>query len=101
MRLMPAICHLAGLKVRTPIMIDWSDLGRKRGLPLLTWATAHDELNPSQNRLEAAFIARLLRNLSMPSVRCCWPIEASDAPVCCAGYRKCPATPAARAFRSL
>ena len=39
------------------------DLGRKRGLPLLTWAMAHDELNPSQNRLEEAFIARLLRNL--------------------------------------
>ena len=61
--LMPAICHLAGLKVRTPIMIDWSDLGRKRGLPLFTWATAHDELNPSQNRPEETFIARLLRNL--------------------------------------
>ena len=58
---MPAICQLAGLKGQTPIMIDWSDLGRKRGLPLLTWATAHDELNPSQNRLEEAFIARLLR----------------------------------------
>ena len=62
--LTPAICHLAGLKVRTPIMINWSDLGRKRGLPLLTWAMAHDEVNPSQNRLEEAFIARLLRNLS-------------------------------------
>ena len=56
-------------------MIDWSDLGpqrnglfaavcyRKRGLPLLSWATTHDELTPSQNRLEEAFIARLLRNL--------------------------------------
>ena len=56
-------------------MIDWSDLGRKRnglfaavcyrkcGLPLLIWATTVDELNPSQNRLEEAFIARLLRNL--------------------------------------
>ena len=31
---MPTICHLAGLKVRTPIMIDWSDLGRKRRLPI-------------------------------------------------------------------
>ena len=72
---MPAICHLAGLKGQTPIMIDWSDLGRKRiglfaavcyrkrGLPLLSWATTHDELNPSQNRLEETFIARLLRNL--------------------------------------
>ncbi len=60
---MPAICQLAGLKGQTPIMIDWSDLGRKRVLPLLTWATAYDELNPSQNRLEEAFIARLLRNL--------------------------------------
>ena len=60
---------------QTPIMIDWSDLGRKRnwlfaavcyrkrGLPLLSWATTHDKLNPSQNRLEDAFIARLLRNL--------------------------------------
>ena len=27
---MPAICQLAGLKGQTPIMIDWSDLGRKR-----------------------------------------------------------------------
>ena len=44
-------------------MIDWSDLGRKRGLPLLSWATTHDELTPSQNRLEDAFITRLLRNL--------------------------------------
>ena len=56
-------------------MIDWSDLGRKRnglfaaicyrkrGLPLLSRAIAHDELTPSQNRLEEAFIARLLRNL--------------------------------------
>ena len=56
-------------------MIDWSDLGRKhnglfaavcyrkRGLPLLSRATVHDELNPSQNRREEAFIARLLRNL--------------------------------------
>ena len=72
---MPAICHLAGLKGLTPIMIDWSDLGRKRnglfaavcyrkrGLPLLSWATTHDELTPSQNRLEETFIARLLRNL--------------------------------------
>ena len=73
--LMPAICHLAGLKGLTPIMIDWSDLGRKRnglfaavcyrkrGLPLLSWATTDDELTPSQNRLEEAFIARLLRHL--------------------------------------
>ena len=56
-------------------MIDWSDLGRKRnglfaavcyrkrGLPLLSRAIAHDELTPSQNQLEEAFIARLLRNL--------------------------------------
>ena len=70
---MPTICHLAGLKGQTPITVDWSDLGRKRnglfaavgyrkrGLPLLSRATASDELNPSQNRLEEAFIARLLR----------------------------------------
>ena len=49
--LTPAICQLAGLKGLTPIMIDWSDLGRKRNglfaavcyckrrLPLLSWAT--------------------------------------------------------------
>ena len=60
---MPAICQLAGLKGWTPIMIDWPDLGRKRGLPLLSWATTVDELTPSQNRLEEAFIARLLRHL--------------------------------------
>ena len=36
---------------------------RKRGLPLLSWATTPDELNPSQNRLEEVSIARLLRNL--------------------------------------
>ena len=36
---------------------------RKRGLPLLSWTTAIDELNPSQNRLEEAFIAWPLRNL--------------------------------------
>ena len=53
---MPTICHLAGLKGQTSIcMIDWSDLDqqrnglfaavclRKRGLPLLSWATVHDE----------------------------------------------------------
>ena len=91
---MPTICHLAGLKGRTPIMIDWSYLGRKRGLPLLSWATTHDELNPSQNRLEQAFIARLLRNCPMLSSRYCWPTGASDAPACCGGCRKCPATPA-------
>ena len=73
--LMPAICHLAALKGQTPIMIDWSDLGRKRNglfaavcyrkrrLPLLSWATPHAELNPLQNGLEEAFIARLLRHL--------------------------------------
>ena len=36
---------------------------RKRGLPLFSWATPHDELNSSQNRLEEVFIARLLHNL--------------------------------------
>ena len=73
--LTPAICHLAGLKGQMPIMIDWSNLDRKRsgifaavcfrkrGLPLLSWATAPDELNPSQNRPEEAFMARLLRNM--------------------------------------
>jgi len=44
---MPTICRLAGFKGQTPIMIDWSDLGRKRLLPLLSWAATHDELNSS------------------------------------------------------
>ena len=47
-----------------PIMIDWSDLGqgrnglfaavcfRGRGLPLLSWVSTPEELNPSQNRVE-------------------------------------------------
>ena len=55
---MPTICHLAGLKGQTSIcMIDWSDLDqqrnglfaavclRKRGLPLLSWATARPPTN--------------------------------------------------------
>ena len=59
----------------TPIMIDWSDLGRGRnglfaavcfrgrGLPLLSWVSTPAELNPSQNRVEEFFIGRLLRHL--------------------------------------
>lgn len=72
--LMPAICQLAGIKGLTPIMIDWSDLGRqrnglfaavcgrKRGLPLLSRATAAAALNPSQNRREATFLGCLLQH---------------------------------------
>ena len=56
-------------------MIDWSDLGqgrnglfaavcfRGRGLPLLSWVSKPEELNPSRNRLEEFFIGRLLRHL--------------------------------------
>ena len=56
-------------------MIEWSGLGRKRsglfaavcfrrrGLPLLSWATTPEELNPSQNLLEEMFIRRLLEHL--------------------------------------
>ena len=59
----------------TPIMIDWSHLGRGRngllaavcyrgrGLPLLSWVATPAELNPSQNRVEKFFIGRLLRHL--------------------------------------
>ena len=89
-------------------MIDWSNLGRKRNglfaavsfrkrrLPLFSWATPHDELNPSQNWLEEAFIARLLRNLP-DAIR---PLLLADR-----GFGRssllrwlpeCPATPAGR-----
>ena len=56
-------------------MIDWSDLGqgrngpfaavcfRGRGLPLLSWVSTPQELDPSQNRVEEFFIGRLLRHL--------------------------------------
>ncbi|MXY45491.1 MAG: hypothetical protein F4Y44_00595 [Chloroflexi bacterium] len=74
-RLMPHIVSLARINGLTPIMIDWSDLGRgfnglfaavcfrRRGLPLLSWASRLDELNPSQNRLEEMFIRRLVAHL--------------------------------------
>ena len=63
------------LRGLVPIMIDWSDLGqgrnglfaavcfRGRGLPLLSWVSTPEELNPSQNRVEEFFIGRLLRHL--------------------------------------
>ena len=56
-------------------MIDWSarDRGRdglfaavcyrRRGLPLLSWVSTAEELDPSQNRLEEFFLGRLLRHL--------------------------------------
>ena len=56
-------------------MIDWSDLGqgrsglfaavcfRGRGLPLLSWVSRPDELDPSQNRVEEFFLRRLLYHL--------------------------------------
>ena len=64
--------RLGGL---TPIMIDWSDLGRgfnglfaavcfrKRGLPLLSWVSRPEELRRSQNRLEEMFIRILIAHL--------------------------------------
>ncbi len=73
--MMPHIVSTARLKGLTPIMIDWSDLGRgfnglfaavcfrKRGLPLLSWVSRSEELNPSQNRLEEMFIRRLVTHL--------------------------------------
>lgn len=61
--LLRPICAAARLRGPAPIMIDWSDLGqgrnglfaavcfRGRGLPLLSWVSTPEELNPSQNRL--------------------------------------------------
>lgn len=74
-KMMPHIIGAARIKGLTPIMIDWSDLGRGfnglfaavcfrgRGLPLLSWVARPDELNPSQNRLEEMFIRRLVTHL--------------------------------------
>ena len=73
--IMPSILSAARLKGRTPIMIDWSDLGRgfnglfaavcfrKRGLPLLSWVSRPEELDHSQNRVEERFIRRLIVHL--------------------------------------
>ena len=73
--LLGSVCRAAKLRGLTPIMIDWSDLGqgrnglfaaacfRKRGLPLLSWVSTPQELDPSQNRVEEFFIGRLLRHL--------------------------------------
>ena len=73
--LLGPICRAAKLRGLTPIMIDWSDLGvgrnglfaavcfRKRGLPLLSWVSRPEELDPSQNRLEEFFLRRLLHHL--------------------------------------
>ena len=73
--LLEPICQAARLRGLTPIMIDWSDLGpgrnglfaavcfRGRGLPLLSWVSTPEELDPSQNRVEEFFIGRLLRHL--------------------------------------
>ena len=73
--LLGPICQAAKLRGLTPIMIDWSDLGqgrnglfaavcfRGRGLPLLSWVSTPEELDPSQNRVEEFFIGRLLRHL--------------------------------------
>ena len=73
--LLGPICQAVRLRGLVPIMIDWSDLGqgrnglfaavcfRGRGLPLLSWVSTSEELDPSQNRLEEFFIGRLLRHL--------------------------------------
>ena len=73
--LLGPICQTVKLRGLTPIMIDWSDLGRGRnglfaavcfrgrGLPLLSWVSTPEELDPSQNRVEEFFIGRLLRHL--------------------------------------
>lgn len=66
--LLAPICQAAGLRGLVPIMIDWSDLGRgrnglfaavcyrRRGLPLFSWVSTTEELDPSQNRVEEFFI---------------------------------------------
>ena len=73
--LLGPICQAAKLRGLVPIMIDWSDLGqgrnglfaavcfRGRGLPLLSWVSTPQELDPSQNRVEEFFVGRLLRHL--------------------------------------
>lgn len=73
--IMPAIVSGARLKGLTPIMIDWSDLGRgfnglfaavcfrKRGLPLLSRVSRPEELTHSQNRVEEEFIRGLIAHL--------------------------------------
>lgn len=69
------IVRAARIKGLTPIMIDWSDLGRgfnglfgavrfrRRGLPLMSWVSSPEELNPSQNRLEESFIHALVAHM--------------------------------------
>ncbi len=56
-------------------MIDWSDPDQRRNglfaavcfrgrrLPLLSWVSTPEELDPSQNRVEEFFIGQLLRRL--------------------------------------
>lgn len=72
---MSSVSAAARPKGLTPIMIDWSDLGRgfnglfaavcfrKRGLPILSWVSRPEELNPSQNRVEEMFVRRLVARL--------------------------------------
>ena len=73
--LLGPICRGARLRGLVPIMIDWSDLGqgrnglfaavcyRQRGLPLLSWVSRPEELDPSQNRVEEFLLRRLLYHL--------------------------------------
>jgi hypothetical protein len=73
--LLGPICQAARLRGLVPIMIDWSDLGqrrnglfaavcfRSRGLPLLSWVSTPEELDPSQNRVKEFFLRRLLYHL--------------------------------------
>ena len=71
--LIPAICRMAGIKGLAPVMIDWSDLGRKRnglfaavcfrrrGLPLLSWVTTPDDRYIWPPARPASFRRRPLR----------------------------------------
>ena len=104
---MSAICHLAGLKGRTTVMIDWSDLGPQAQRPLcrrllLQARTASTQLGHGHRRTEPVVkpAGRCFYRMAAEEsaryrpVLCCWPIRASDPPACpcCAGYRECPDT---------
>ena len=90
--LLGPICQATRLRGLTPIMIDWSDLGqgrnglfaavcfRGRGLPLLSWVSTPEELDPSQNRVEEFSSDGCCDTCPTTSGPCCWLTGASDGP---------------------
>ena len=84
--LLGPICQAVRLRGLVPIMIDRADLGRgynglfaavcfrRRRLPLLSWGSTPDELDPSQNLAEEFFLHRLLRRLPATI----WPLLLAD-----------------------